>query len=823
MNALAQDVRYALRALGRTPGFTAAAVLSLAVGIGANTAIFSVAGALLLRPLPYKDAGRLVILWNRSPGLNITQDWFSTARYCDIRDGHRGFEQLAIAIGGNANLTGTGEPERIGAIRVSANLPTMLGARPAAGRLFDAREDAALPAATAILSYGSWTRRFGGDPRGIGRSLTLDGRVYNIIGVMPRSFSLPREVLPTLGGAEDADVLLPLPLAAAAAQNRGREDYNVIGKLKRGVTLAQAQAEMDTITARLRRDHPDVYPPNGGLTFGIVPLLEQVVGDTRRSLAILIGAVAFVLTIACANVANLLLARALARRKEMAVRAAVGAGRARLVRQLLTESLVLGLAGGTLGALFSLWSIRWIHVLGPQSVPRLNEISIDGGALAFTLAVSVLSAVLFGLAPALRLSHLDLHASLQETGRGSAGTGAVWGSGNRLRRLLVVSELALSVVLLVGAGLLLRSFTRLLDVPPGFNPKGVLTLGLTMTGPRYANGPAVLQTYQVMWQRLERLPGVSAAGGVSALPLSEMYSWGPITIEGRTPPPGELFINADDRIVGAHYFQAMQIPLRRGRFFTEQDTASNPRVAIVDEFMAHEYWPNQDPVGKRIHTGGLNDTARPWITIVGVAGRVKQYTLDADSRIAIYFPQTQAPTREMNVVVRSAADPAALAKAVRGQIRELDSNLPVYQVRTMDQRVEESLARRRFSLLVLGLFAALALGLAAIGIYGVMAFLVNQGTREIGIRIALGATAGGILTLVLRRAMSLALTGVSVGLAAAIPLTRLLRGMLFGVRESDAVTFAVASAVLVAIALLASYLPARRASRTDPLISLRTE
>jgi predicted permease len=560
MNALAQDVRYALRALGRTPGFTAAAVLSLAVGIGANTAIFSVAGALLLRPLPYKDAGRLVILWNRSPGLNITQDWFSTAQYCDIRDGHRGFEQLAIAIGGNANLTGTGEPERIGAIRVSANLLTMLGARPAAGRLFDAREDAALPAATAILSYGSWTRRFGGDPRVIGRSLTLDGRVYNIIGVMPRSFSLPREVLPTLGGAEDADVLLPLPLPASAAQNRGREDYNVIGKLKRSVTLAQAQAEMDTITARLRRDHADVYPPNGGLTFGIVPLLEQVGGDTRRSLAILIGAVAFVLTIACANVANLLLARALARRKEMAVRAAVGAGRARLVRQLLTESLVLGLAGAALGVLFSLWSIRWIHVLGPNSVPRLNEISIDGGALAFTLAVSVLSALLFGLAPALRLSRLDLHASLQDAGRGSDGTGAVWGGGNRLRRLLVVSEMALSVVLLVGAGLLLRSFTRLLDVPPGFNPKGVLTLGLTMTGPRYANGPAVLQTYKEMWQRLEHLPGVSAAGGVSALPLSEMYSWGPITIEGRTPPPGELFINADDRIVGPTISRRCRFP-----------------------------------------------------------------------------------------------------------------------------------------------------------------------------------------------------------------------------------------------------------------------
>ncbi len=817
MNAFAQDVRYALRAFGRTPGFTAAAVLSLAIGIGANTAIFSVAGALLLRPLPYKDAGRLVILWNRSPGLNILQDWFSTAQYFDIRDGHPGFEQLAIAIGGNANLTGNGQPERIGFIRVSSNLPKMLGARPAVGRLFEAAEDTALPAATAVLSYGAWTRRFGGDPRVIGRTLTLDGRNYGVIGVLSRGFSLPREVLPTLGGAEDADVLLPLPLPAAAAQDRGREDYNVIGKLKHGVTVPQAQAAMDTITARLRRDHADVYPPNGGLTFGIVPLREQVVGDTRRPLLILIGAVAFVLTIACANVANLLLGRALARRKEMAVRAALGAGRTRVIRQLLTESLVLGLSGGALGVLFSMWSIRWIHVLGPKSVPRLHEIAVDGWALAFTFGLSVFSAALFGLAPALRLSRLDLHTSLKDGSRGSVG------GGNRLRRLLVISELALSVVLTIGAGLLLRSFTHLLDVAPGFDPKGVLTLGLTMTGPRYANGPAVITVYRELWQRVEQLPGVSAAGGVSALPLSEMYSWGPITIEGRTPRPGELFLNADERIVGGNYFQAMRIPLRSGRFFTQQDTAANPRVAIIDEFMAREFWPNQDPVGKRIHTGTINDATRPWITIVGVAGRVKQYALDTDSRIAIYFPQTQAPVREMNLVVRSAAEAGVLAKAVRGQIHQMDSDLPLYQVRTMEQRVEESLARRRFSLVLLGLFAALALGLAAIGVYGVMAFLVNQSAREIGIRIALGATSGGILALVLRGAMTLALSGIALGVAAAIPLARLLRGMLFGVRESDTLTFAAASVALAAVALVASYLPARRASRIDPLLSLQPE
>ncbi|MEO8367632.1 MAG: ABC transporter permease [Candidatus Solibacter sp.] len=818
------DIRYALRAFGRNPGFTAAAVLSLAIGIGANTAIFSVAGALLLRPLPYKDADRLAILWNRSPGLNITQDWFSTAQYFDIRDGHRGFEEVAIAIGGNVNLTGSGEPERIGALRVSSNLLPMLGAHPVAGRLFEAREDSTLPAATAILSQGAWTRRFGGDAHVLGRSLTLDGRTYTIVGILPRSFSLPREVLPTLGGAEEADILLPLPLPANAAQNRGREDYNVIGKIRRGVSFVQAQAEMDTITARLRRDHPEVYPPNGGLTFGIVPLLEQVVGDTRRSLMVLIGAVAFVLTIACANVANLLLGRALARRKEMAVRSALGAGRARVVRQLLTESLVLALAGGALGVLLSYWSIRGIHILGPKSVPRLHEIGIDGGVLAFTLGLSVLSAVLFGLAPALRLSRLDLLAGLNDAGRGSAGAGSVWGRGNNLRRLLVVSELALSVVLLIGAGLLLRSFARLLDVPPGFNPKGVLTLSLTMTGRKYANGPAVSQSYRDLWLRLGRIPGMVSAGAVSALPLSEMYSWGPITIEGRTPPPGERFINADERIVSGAYFQAMSIPLRQGRWFTEQDNRESPPVAIIDEFMAQQYWPNQDPVGKRFHFGGI-DAPAPlrWVVIVGVAGRVKQYTLDSDSRIAVYFPHAQSPTREMNVVVRSDVPPGVLAGQVRGHVREMDPDLPVYQVRTMEQRVEESLARRRFSLLLLALFAGLALGLAAIGIYGVMAFLVYQGTRELGIRIALGASSGGILALVLRRAMLIALTGITIGLAGAIPMTRLMRGMLFGIHESDVFTFGAAALLLGAIALLASYLPARRASRIDPMVSLRAD
>jgi predicted permease len=823
MNTLLQDLRYAIRVFAKSPGFTVAAVLSLAIGIGANTALFSITNALLLRPLPYKDADRLVILWNRSPGLDITEDWFSTAQYFDIKNGHQGFEQAAIAIGGNENLTGKGEPERVGTIRVSSSLLPMLGQPPALGRLFVAEEDAPGHPATAILSHGMWTRHYGSDPQMVGKSIMINGTPYEVVGIMPRSFALPREVMPTLDGAEQADVLLPLPLPSDASQNRDHEDYNIVGKLKPGVSVKQAQAEMDTITARLRRDHPTVYPPNGGLTFGIVPLLEQVVGDVRTTLFVLLGAVGFVLLIACANVANLLLSRAVARQKEIAIRTAVGASPLRIVRQLLTESVVLALAGGVLGVVFAFASIHWVHVLGPKSVPRLNDIGVDGLSLLFTALISMLSGILFGLAPALRVCLMNVYTTLKEESRGSSGGSAVWGRGNNLRRLLVVSELALCAMLLIAAGLLIRSFARVQDVSPGFNPQNLLTFELTMNSPKYKDAPVVLSAYRQLRERLERLPGVTAAGAVTSLPLSQMFAWGPVTVEGRVPPPGENFINADERMASGNYFQAMQIPLREGRFFNEQDTAANPRVAIVDEYMAQQLWPNQDPVGRRIHLGGMSDTASPWITIIGVVGRVKQYTLDSDSRIAFYLPQTQYVTRAMNVVVRSAGDPASLAAAVKHEIHELDSDLPLYNVLPMEQRVGESLARRRFSMLLLTVFACLALALAAIGTYGVMAYMVSQGTRDIGIRIALGATPGRIVSLVVSKGMTMALSGLALGLAGAFAFTRLMSNMLFGVGAADPATFVVISLLLVFIALLASYIPAQRAARVDPMVSLRYE
>jgi predicted permease len=801
----------------------AAAVLSLALGIGANTAVFSIVSALLLRPLPYADADRLVILWNTSPGLGITQDWFSTAQYFDIKNGHKGLEEVAIAIGGNYNLTGEGEPVRVGVVRVSSNLLPMLGLRAKQGRLFTPDEDTVGHPATAVLSYGMWVRHYGSDPHMLGRSIIVSGQPYEVVGIMPRNFALPREVLPTLDGAEQAEVLLPLPLTANAAQVRGHEDYNIVGKLRTGVSPEQARAEMATITARLRHDFPEVYPANGGLTFAIVPLLEQVVGNVRRTLLILLGAVGFVLLIACANVANLLLSRALGRQREMAVRTAVGASGGRLIRQLLAESVLLALCGGLLGVALALAGLHGVHVLGPKTVPRLEEISIRMDALAFTFLISVGCGVLFGLAPALRVASLDLVTALKDASRGSSGSSVLWGRGNGLRRALVVGELALSVMLLIAAGLLVRSFALLQKVSPGFNPAGVLTLELTMSGDKYKDPQLVRATYRQLWERLERLPGVTEAGGVSSLPLSEMFAWGPITVEGRVPPPGERFINADERVIGGHYFEAMQIPLLQGRLFNDQDTPSNPPVVVVDEHMAQQLWPGQSPLGKRLSFGDL--TQKPvWAMVIGVVGQVKQDALDSDSRIALYLPQSQHVGRAMNVVVRTnRAHPEGLTASVAHELHELDRDLPMYGVRTMAQRVDESLARRRFSTWMLALFATLALALAAIGVYGVMSYLVSQGTREIGIRMALGATRRGILGLVVRQGMVLAMTGVAIGLVGALLLTRVLSSLLFGVGVTDPLTFATISLVLAAVALVASYIPARRTAHIDPMIALRCE
>ncbi|MGZ4890628.1 MAG: ABC transporter permease [Candidatus Angelobacter sp.] len=822
MSILARDLRYAFRAFAKSPGFTVAAILSLAIGIGANTAIFSITSALLLRPLPYKDADRLVILWNTSPGLGITQDWFSSAQYFDIKNNHHGLEQVALAIGGNYNLTGEGDPERVGVVRVSNNLLPMLGARPAQGRLFTPEDDRYGGPNVVILGYGIWVRRYASNPNMVGRHIIINSHVYEVVGVLPKSFSLPREVMPTLDGAEQSDLLLPMPQIPNLSEDRGHEDYNIIGKLRPGVSIEQARAEMNTITARLRQAHPEVYPPNGGLTFVILPLLEQVVGNVRHTLWLLLAAVGCVLLIACVNVANLLLSRAVGRRREVAIRTAVGASTGRIIRQLLTESVLLALCGGILGVLFAFISIHWTHVLGPKSVPRLAEIGVRGDALLFTLLISVASGVLFGLAPALRIARVDLLTTLKDSDRGSAGASAMWGRGNNLRRLLVIVELAISVVVLVVAGLLLRSFIRLQHVSPGFNPGNVLTLELTLSGDKYKDPAVSRAACRQILENLEHLPGAVAAGGVSSLPLSEMFAWGPITVEGRVPPPGEKFINADERVVAGHYFETMQIPLLKGRLFNDQDTEDKPRVVLVDEFMAQQLWPNQDPLGKRISFGDLA-SRQEWATVVGVVGRIKQDALDSDSRIAFYLPHSQYISRLLNIVLRTTTDPASLTSAVAHELHEVDRDLPLYGVVTMEERVAGSLARRRFTTVLLAMFAGFALALATIGIYGVMAYLVIQGTREIGIRMALGATQRTVLRLVVKQGMMLALCGVGVGLIAALAFSRLVSGLLFGVRATDPLTFVAITVLLTLVALLASYIPARRAARIDPMISLRCE
>jgi predicted permease len=832
-------LRHALRSLRQSPGFALAAVVSLALGIGANTALFSITAGVLLHPLPYTDPDRLVILWNRSPGLGITEDWFSTAQYFDIRNGQEAFSDVAIAIGAYATLTGRGEPERVGALRVSANLLPMLGAQPIRGRLFVAEDDTPGRTGSAVLSHGAWQRRFGGDPGVVGTTLVLNGDPYEIVGVLPAGFSLPREVLPTLGVVEDGDVFLPLPLAPSAADIRTAEDYNLIARLRPGVSVAAAQAQLDALTARLRRDHPEVYPPNGGLTFSAVPLLDQVVGDVRRPLFVLSGAVLLVLLIACANVANLQLSRAIARRRELAVRVALGAGRGTLARELLAESVLLACAGGAAGVLLAQVGVVWLKALRPDHLPRVDAVSVDGGVLLFTLVLSVAAGMLFGLAPIVGARGTDPIETLKSGGRGAAGGGSLWGRGHRLRRSLVMAELALAVMLVTGAGLLVTSVAALREVEPGFDAAGVLSFEVAMTGRRYPDGPSVARTYRELWPRLEALPGVRAAGGVTALPLSGFAAWGPITIEGHTPPPGEQFVNADQRTVGGRYFEAMRIPLRRGRLFTEHDTLESERVVIVDEKLAATYWPGEDPIGKRLKFGDLAE-ATPWERVVGVVGRVQQYGLDTDDRIAIYRPHGQRPARVLYVTVHSVADPSSLPPsprprrtavalaeagraAVTSAVHGIDPDLPVHRVTTMPDRVERALAGRHFAMTALVLFASVALALAAVGTYSVIAYVVRQGTRDLGVRLALGATPAAVLGMVLRQGLVLAFAGIGLGIAGALLLGRVLEGLLYGVPPHDPTMLASSGLALLIVAAVACWLPARRAASIDAVECLRVE
>ena len=804
--------------LGKSPGLTLVIVLSLAIGIGANTAIFSVVNGLLLRPLPYPDADRLANLWLRSPGLNIPQDWPSPGEYMDIRSQNHVFEELAIAQDDSGNLTGLAQPERVSVIHASSALLPMLGAKALLGRIILPEEDAPGKPDTAVLTNGFWKRRFGADPHVVGRSLTLDGKLVSVVGVLAPDFSLNREVLPTIGGVEQADLFMPLPLGADAVKNRFDENFNIMGRLKRGVSLPRAQADIDIIASRIRT--LDKRDPT--FTISVVPLREQVVGDVRRAVLVLLGSVTLVLLIACANVANLLLARATSREKEIAIRAALGAGKMGLIRQMLAESTLLGILGGSTGLFTAYCFLYLLRSINPGNIPRLEAIQIDGRVVAFTFAISLLTSLLFGLVPALRVSGVDLNTTLKAGGRSGQSEAGFDTGRRRLRGLLVVTELAFSLMLLIGAGLLVRSFVSLSSVGPGFNTGHVISMRVSPGGPRYRVKGATTQFYEQAGERISRLPGIEGQGATSTLPLTPSIGWGGISIEGYVPPADKPELQVDIRAATPDYFRTMAIPLHAGRFFSAHDGPDAQPVLMVDRKMAQMFWPREGPVGKRVKFGRA-DSKNPWMTIVGVVGTVRQYGLDIDGKMAVYLPEKQVSMGGLFMVARTAGDPAAMTSAIVNEIHTLDPEVAVYDIATMDDRLHQSLARRRFSMTMLAAFAGFALILAIIGIYGVISYLVTQATRDIGIRLALGATPGRIRGMVIRQGMGLAAAGILAGLAGAALLTRLMASLLYGTSATDILTFSVVAFLLAVVAFFASYVPAMRATKVDPLVALRYE
>jgi predicted permease len=814
LERMIQDLRYGVRVMARTPLLTSMIVLSLAIGIGANTAIFSVTSTLLLKPLPYANADRLAILWLRSPGIGIPQDWPSPGQYHDIKTQNHVFDDTAIAIGTDYILTGLSRAMKVDGIAASSSLLPMLGVKPLLGRVFLPDEDKPGQAQTVVLTCALWKQTFGGDPNIIGRSITLDGIARTVVGVLPPDFKLNHEVVPTVDGIDKPELFLPLPKDAMDEQNYGSENYNILARLKPGVTMQQAQADIGAIAARLREEkHRDP-----SFTISVVPLLEQVVGNVRAAVLILFGAVALVLLIACTNVANLLLSRATVRQKELAMRTALGADRKRVVMQLLTESVLLGLLGGVAGlaiAAGGLFAVRQMH---PGNIPRLDELGLDFRVLSFTLAVSILTGVVFGLAPAFRASRVDLNAALKAGGRG-ARSGGLNVKRDKLRGALVIAELAVSLTLLTGAGLLVRSFLRLVNVPPGFNPQGVISMRVAADGPKYDQSSQRLQFYEALGQGVRNLPGVTDQGAVSTLPLTPAVGWGKMQIEGYIPPPNQPELQVDQRLATPGYFRTMEIPLIQGRLFSDVDTDKSQPVVLVDQKMADRFWPRGDAVGKHIR----HNEKSPWLTIAGVVGVVKQYGLDTDTRMVVYYAHSQHPGGSMFLVARTNAEPSSVADAIVQQVRAIDSDVPVYDIATMQQRVHESVARQRFAMTMLGAFAFFAMILAAVGVYGVMSFLVTQGTPDIAIRMALGAQRNSILSLVFQQGMALALIGIAAGLIGAFSVTRLMGGLLFGVSATDPLTFAGVVVLLTLVALSACYFPARRAMRVDPMVALREE
>jgi len=807
------DLRYALRAMRRAPALTAVIVLSLAIGIGANTAIFSVAEVLFLKPLPYPNPEQLCLLFLKIPGLGIQRDWPSPGEFVDIQSQNRWFSEMSIALGDSFNVTGRGDPVRMEGLMASSALFRILGAKALIGRTLLPEDDRPGNPSVAVITYGAWKRLYGGDSGIVGQVVNINGRATPVVGVLNSDFALNGDVMPMTSAIGQPEMFIPLQLSRMYIDARFWESFSVIARLKPGVSMASAQAGLDVISARIREQ--DKRDPSFSIV--AVPMNEQVAGGVRRITLVLLASVAFVLLIACANAANLLLSRAVSREKEAAIRAAVGSGKGRLFLQLLTESMVLSVCGGVAGIVLAEGLIALARVIQPGNIPRVGEIGLNGPVLLFTCAISLLTGVFFGVFPALRISRADLNVALRASGRGLSSSV----KSDKLRGVLVVVEIAFSLILLVGAGLLAQSFIRLQAVPPGFDASHVVSFMVTLRGPNYNSLRKWTQFFDLMRTRVAALPGVESVGATSSLPLAGTGGWSGIEVEGFERKPNQPELQADQRNATPGYFNTLRIPLLRGRLVTETDTADSPKVAVVDEKFARRFWPDGNAVGKRLRL--TVNKVNPWIEIVGVVGVVKQYGLDADTRMTVYFPQAQFPISTTYIVARTTPDPATAAPALIREIQSLDPLLPVYGVRTMEDRLADSLARQRFAMSMLGAFAGFAVILAVVGIYGVVSYLVTQSTHDIGVRMALGALPNNILGLVVGQGMKLAVAGVAAGLLGAFALTRVMESLLFGVHAGDAVTFLSAAVLLGVVTLAASYVPARRASRVNPITALRED
>ena len=808
MTTLFKDVAYATRILRRSPGFTLTALLTLALGIGANTAIFSVVNATLLRPLPFPHPERIVAIQNQYKALGLDSASASVADYIDYRKQRQLFSEVAAINTEDFNLTGGDHPERLQCGEATSGLFTVLGIRPVLGRVFTYDEDRPGRNQVVLLTEGLWKRRFGADPSVLGRTIRLNGKPYTVVGIVP----------PVLDWFAPLDAWIPTGFTPEqmAPQRRDIQFLFILARLQPGVSIARARAGMAAFGSRLAKDFPDAYPPSSGWAIRVDALNELLVGDVRGGLIVLLAAVGLVLLIACANVANLLLARATGRMRELSIRAALGAARGRIARQLLTESAVLGLLGGAAGILLASWGVGLLVKAGPRELPRLDEVTIDGRVLAFTAAITFLTSVLFGLAPVLQVLTGNLHDLLKQGARGTAGSLR----RHRTRSALVMAEVALSLVLLAGAGLLLRSFASLEKVDPGFRARNVLTFSVSLPPAGYGTPARTSGFFHTLLDRIAALPGVTAAGAVNPLPFSGSNSSGSFLIEGRSIPSGGVAPHADQRVVSPGYFAAMGIPLRRGRLLADSDRAGAPLAVVIDDALAQQYFRNQDPIGQHVRDG----SGGPWAVVAGIVGHVEHNALDDHLRKAtLYWSYLQHPAQSLEFVVHTSRDPLSLVNAVESEVSSLDKDVPVFDVKTMDQRVAASLANRRFAASLLGVFALVALLLAAVGLYGVMAQSVLQRSREIGVRMALGAESGRVLRMILGQGAVLVAGGLFAGTVAALALTSLMKSLLFAVRPADPLTFACVVGLLLIVALAAAYLPARRATRLDPVTTLRDE